>query len=428
MKDNHWADFDPCIWHPFTALQGDFPILPIARAKGAYLYTPDGRSILDAISSWWVNLHGHGHPYIAESLQRQVKTLDHIMFAGLTHAPAATFAKRILGKLPTGFGRVFFSDNGSTAVEVAIKAALQYWHNRGIDKKRVIAIRGAYHGDTFGGMSVADRTIFNQPFRDKLFAVDFIDFPAKEGLQAALEQQKQHVARGDVAAFIFEPLIQGVAGMRMYEAEALDALISIAREASVLCIADEVLTGFGRTGKWFASDHLTEKPDIIALSKGITGGVLPLGLTAFHEAVVQPFDSPHAEKTLFHGHSYTANALACAAANASLTLMEKKNTWQCIHAIAKAHDTFSSKMNQQYGDQVLIEAKGVVLACRFLHKETDYQSAWRMGVHRFFLQRNVLIRPLGSVVYILPPYIIPQKALHDLYGDIEEFVRTGGIA
>ena len=269
-----------------------------------------------------MNLHGHSHPHLVACLKRQAETLDHVMFAGLTHAPAATLAKRLLGRLPSGFEKVFFSDNGSTAVEVAVKAALQYWHNQGIDRKRVVAIRGGYHGDTFGGMSVADRTLFNAAFHDKLFQVDFIDFPTRRNVEAVIGQQKKHMESGTVAAFIFEPLVQGVAGMRMYRADWLDALLAIAKKHGVVCIADEVLTGFGRTGRWFASDYLSEKPDIIALSKGITGGMLPLGLTAFQGRIVRPFENNTMEKTFFHGHSYTANPLACAVANASLDLME----------------------------------------------------------------------------------------------------------
>lgn len=426
-EQSNWVDLDRYVWHPFTSLQDDFPILPIERAAGAYLYTPDGRKILDAISSWWVNLHGHSHPRIVQALRKQIKILDHIMFAGLTHKAATTLAQRILQKLPAGFGKVFFSDNGSTAVEVAVKVALQYWHNQGVDKKRIIAIRGGYHGDTFGGMSVADRTLFNAAFHDKLFEVDFIDFPTKENVEAVFAQQKKYVESNKVAAFIFEPLVQGVAGMRMYAADWLNTLLSIAKKKEVICIADEVLTGFGRTGKWFASDHLTEIPDIIALSKGITGGVLPLGLTAFQERIVYPFQSNEMEKTFFHGHSYTANPLACAAAHASLSLMEQEKTWQHIGRIARGHKAFAEKIQRKYGDKVRIESTGVILACTVRQAQqagSGYGSPWRMKMYKFFMERNILVRPLGNVLYILPPYIIDKNTSNTLYQSIEDFVET----
>jgi len=263
------------IWHPFTPLvDAPEPIL-IESADGIYLNTADGRKIIDAISSWWVNIHGHAHPVIAKAAADQAAKLEHVIFAGFTHEPAIKLSENLMSILPIGFSKIFFSDNGSTAVEVALKMGIQYWHNQGISKTKIVALEGAYHGDTFGSMSVGDRGIFSKPFSPFLFNVQFIDFPNSNNELEVLTQFNRALKEGDVGIFIYEPLVQGASGMRMYNPEILDKLIQIAKANNVICIADEVFTGFGRTGKMLASDHLLHKPDLIALSKGLTGGTLP---------------------------------------------------------------------------------------------------------------------------------------------------------
>jgi adenosylmethionine---8-amino-7-oxononanoate aminotransferase len=295
-----------------------------------YLHTSDGRKILDAVSSWWVNIHGHSHVYLAEALRKQALELEHVIFAGFTHKPAIILAERLLGILPDNQIKIFYSDNGSTAVEVALKMALQFWHNQNIVKKKIIAIEGAYHGDTFGAMSVSGRSSFTKAFSQFLFDVQFISFPSSGKEAGSLQQFKELAESGEVAAFIYEPLIQGTAGMRTYSKEILGSLLSEAKKNNILCIADEVMTGFGRTGKLFASDYIKEPPDIVCLSKGITGGSMPLGVTSCNEKVVAAFRSEDRSKTLFHGHSYTANPLACAVSNASLDLLLKEECMKNI--------------------------------------------------------------------------------------------------
>ena len=328
------------IWHPFTPLLGVADPLFIESADGVFLNTRDGRKIIDAISSWWVNIHGHSNPHIANAIAEQARKLEHVIFAGFTHEPAIRLSENLLNILPEGQSRIFFSDNGSTAVEVGLKMALQYLYNKGIEKTRIIAIEGAYHGDTFGSMSVGDRGLFTKPFAPFLFQVDFIEFPKEENGARVIEHFKGLLDSGEVAAFIYEPLVQAAAGMRMYAPSFMDQLISRARKNDVICIADEVFTGFCRTGKMFASDHLQNQPDIVALSKGLTGGALPLGVTACSEKIVEAFKSDSLAKTFFHGHSFTANPLSCAAANCSIELLLDDECQERIMRIALKQKEF----------------------------------------------------------------------------------------
>ncbi|MFT6972778.1 MAG: adenosylmethionine-8-amino-7-oxononanoate aminotransferase, partial [Roseivirga sp.] len=277
---SNWVERDKeAIWHPFTPLRGMENPLMITEASGVYLTTEQGEKIIDAISSWWVNLHGHSHPHIAKAVAEQSAKLEHVIFAGFTHAPAIQLAERLLEILPENQKKVFYSDNGSTATEVGIKMALQYFFNQGIDKKKIIAIDGAYHGDTFGAMSVGERGPFTEPFNPFLFEVNFIDFPSPEKEEEVFQQFQSFIATQEIAAFIFEPIVQGASGMKMYSIELLDRMIALAQTNDVICIADEVMTGFGRTGKLFASDWLVNKPDIFCLSKGLTGGAMAMGVT-----------------------------------------------------------------------------------------------------------------------------------------------------
>lgn len=412
------------IWHPFTSLQrtADTPL--VTEAKGVYLYTDDGRKILDAVSSWWVNLHGHGHPAIAAAIAGQAAKLEQVIFAGFTHEPAIRLSQNLLRILPEGQQKIFFSDNGSTAVEVGLKMAIQYWHNRDIRKNKVVAIKGAYHGDTFGSMSVAERGLFSKPFHPYLFETIFVDFPDEHNEDAVIEQFKSIVAHEDVAVFIFEPLVQAAAGMRIYATEVLDALIELAHQHDVICMADEVFTGFGRTGKYFASDYLAHKPDIVAVSKGITGGFLPLGVTSCSEKIVSAFDSDELAKTFFHGHSYTANPVACAAANASFDLLTAPACREAIHAIETSHRTFAATLK---GNRAVHRAKslGTILSIELASQENSaYENPMRTKIYPYFMERDILIRPLGNVIYLLPPYVISDEELAYLYRSIEEFLKV----
>jgi adenosylmethionine---8-amino-7-oxononanoate aminotransferase len=410
------------IWHPFTPLTGGIEPLFIDTAQGVYLHTSDGKKIIDAVSSWWVNLHGHSNPAIANAIADQAKKLEHVIFAGFTHEPAIRLSQNLLSILPANQAKVFFSDNGSTAVEVALKMAIQYWRNQGIAKRKIVAIEGAYHGDTFGSMSVGDRGIFTEPFFSYLFDVGFIPFPSKENEATVIKKFEELLVPGEVAAFVFEPLVQAAAGMRIYPASILDKLISIAQQHNVICIADEVFTGFGRTGKLFACDHLAHKPDIITLSKGITGGFMPLGVTTCSEKISAPFRSDDFLKTFFHGHSYTANPLACAAANASFNLLIDDTCARNIHRISRAHENFSLRL-QTHKRVQHVRSMGTILAVELRTTDgSSYENELRKKIYPYFLERGILLRPLGNIIYVLPPYIITDDELAYIYTAIESFL------
>lgn len=409
------------IWHPFTPLPDHTPIV-IKKGRGSLLYTYEGRKIIDGISSWWVNIHGHGNRAISKAIAQQTGKLEQVIFAGFTHKPAIELAKSLKKILPSDQSRIFFSDDGSTSVEVAIKLAIQYWHNLGKPRRKIIAIEGGYHGDTFGAMSVGERSMFTNPFNPFLFEVAHIPFPVGDGGEAI--RMMKELASDETAAFIFEPLLQGAAGMLMYKPEVLDQLISVAKEKQILCIADEVMTGFGRTGRLLASDYLIHKPDIFCLSKGITGGFLPLGVTAVNERVVRVFEGAEFGKTFFHGHSYTANPIACAAANASMKLLLKEETKANIARISKRHEGFrlTLPMFKQVRE---VRQLGTVLAIELHAPDAGYGSDLRGKIYDFFMSRNILLRPLGNVFYILPPYVITDRELDLIYKAILEFLKEG---
>jgi len=408
------------IWHPFTQMKiADTPI-HIAQAKGTILYGADGKEYIDAVSSWWVNIHGHSNEYIAASIAQQAKVLEHVIFAGFTHTPAIELAEKLIKILPDNFSKIFYSDNGSTAVEVALKMALQYWHNLGVKTKtKIIALENAYHGDTFGAMSAGARSAFNAAFNPLLFEVFHIPAPDKNNIDAVKKQLLAYAADDTVAAFIFEPLIQGSGGMLMHEAKYLDELLTIAQQKNIICIADEVMTGFGRTGKNFAINYLENRPDIICLSKGITGGFMPLGVTACSQKIFDAFYADEMEKTFFHGHSYTANPLACAAANASIDLLLKESCQRQIRMIGDSHKEFANKMDQS--DLVKeVRLQGTIIAIELnTLEDTSYFNSIKKEAYKFYLNNGVLLRPLGNVVYIMPPYCITKEELDKVYSVIE---------
>ena len=411
------------IWHPYTQMQTAPAAIPIVRGEGARLYQEDGSVLLDTISSWWVTVHGHGHPYIADAIGKQARELEQVIFAGFTHPPAVTLAERLLAKLPQRISRVFFSDNGSTAVEVALKMAWQYWQNKGRPKQRLIALRHAYHGDTFGAMSVSGRSIFTRAFEELLFDVNFVSSPGEVPVETVLQELEVAAARDDVAAIIVEPLVQGAGGMLMYSAEALDQIISFCREKEILVIFDEVMTGFYRTGKIFASNHCLYKPDIVCLSKGLTGGYLPMSITACSEEIYAAFLSDDRSQMLFHGHSFTANPLGCAAANASLDLFERSSTQDRISQICKAQEEGRQLLsNSPYFTNV--RCTGTVLAMDLADSgASNYLNDIGKRFSKWFEKKGVLIRPLGNVVYTMPPYSMEVQALKQIYLQMEEAVE-----
>ena len=422
---NHTVQKDKqFVWHPFTHLNNAEDAVHIVKGEGAYFYDADGHKLLDGISSWWVNLHGHCHPYIAQKISEQLHTLEHAIFSGFTHTPAVTLAERLIGHLPTNQSKIFYSDNGSTSVEVALKMTLQYFHNQGIIKKKFIAFENAYHGDTFGSMSVGARNVFNNAFENLLFDVIHIPLPTAENIEELKKTfEIWFTNHNDIAGFIFEPLVQGAAGMLMYEAEHLDELISICKKHAVICIADEVMTGFGRTGRFFASDYLLQQPDIMCLSKGLTGGFMPLGVTSCAQFIYDAYLSDDKTKTFFHGHSYTANATACSAALASLDLMEKEETTLQIQMIFQLHHDFVLK-HKHHPALKYCRSIGTILALELNTLEhTHYLNKASESIASYFLKRQIIIRPLGNILYLIPPYCITDEELKNVYSVIDDFLE-----
>ncbi len=410
------------IWHPYTQMQTAGLPVPIVRGEGARLYDEEGNEYIDAIASWWVNTHGHAHPYIAEKVAVQLSKLEHVIFAGFTHEPAVELAERLLKVLPPNQSRVFYSDNGSTAVEVGIKMALQYWHNRGEKKQKIIVLSNSYHGDTFGAMSASVRDLFTEPFWDLLFDVLCVDAPVKGKEIKALEQLADAAERDDIAAFVFEPLLQGAGGMIMYDAGPLDNMIGICKQKGIPTVADEVLTGFGRTGKFFASDYLANKPDIICMSKGLTGGTMALGATSCTAGIYDGFLSGDKRKSFFHGHSYTGNPVACAAALASLDLFDRKETWDNVVRIIGRQKDFVTGIASHHRVRNARQT-GTIIAFDVVNgKETSYLNDLRDWMNDYCVNRRIIIRPLGNVMYLIPPYCITDNELDRVYSTLRSML------
>jgi len=413
------------VWHPFTQMKTADSPLVITGAEGALLYDENDKSYIDCNSSWWVNVHGHCHPYIGKAIQDQFTQLDHVLLAGVTHPKVIELAEKVIDILPTGFSKVFYSDNGSTAVEVAIKMVMQYWYNKGIDKHRFLALDGAYHGDTFGAMSLGQRGYFNKPFESFFFEADFLDFPTKENYKATLDRAEKLFETGEFAGVIVEPLVQGSAGMRMYESNWLNELMALAKKHNVLFIFDEIMTGWGRTGELFAMNHCNDTPDIVCLSKGLTGGVLPLGLTVAKQHIYDAFLDEDTLKALLHGHSFTGNPLACAAGAASIDLFHEPQTRENIDFICNAHSLFKERLEQLNLPLKEVRQCGTIIAIEVETGEsTSYFSSIRVDAIRHFLANGMLLRPLGNVIFLNPPYCISEEDLNTCYTQIEAFLTT----
>jgi len=422
------------IWHPYTQHKDLLPPVPVVHGKDSLLFDDKGKAYIDAISSWWVNIHGHGNLYIAQKMYEQACRLEHVIFTGFTHEPAVSLAERLLPLLPGDFSRVFYSDNGSTAVEVAIKMAIQYWGNQMPDpaaadrtgtvdsaRTKILAFRHSYHGDTFGAMSISERSVFTAPFRDYLFEVVFIDTPTPENI----EQLRADIRRlgREIACFIYEPLLQAAGGMRIYEAALLDELLEEAAGHDILCIADEVLTGFGRTGKLFAGEYLRHKADIICLSKGLTGGTLALGVTAATEKIFRAFLSDDKRKTLFHGHSFTANPIACSVSLASLDLLLEEDCLRRIGRLSGRHQVFLDTLRSF---PVVKNARmlGTILAFEINTGRDEYINAIGPDITRAALEAGIYLRPLGNTVYVMPPYCVTEKEMDQVYDFLVHCIRN----
>ncbi|SPN74145.1 Adenosylmethionine-8-amino-7-oxononanoate aminotransferase,adenosylmethionine--8-amino-7-oxononanoatetransaminase,Ornithine/acetylornithine aminotransferase,adenosylmethionine-8-amino-7-oxononanoate transaminase,Aminotransferase class-III [Chlamydia serpentis] len=406
------------IWHPFIQSTFEPDPIRIVRGEGAYLYTESGEKYLDAISSWWCNLHGHGHPYITEKLCEQAHKLEHVIFANFTHAPALDLVSKLTPLLPKGLQHFFFSDNGATSIEIAIKIALQYYHNQGKSKTHFVGFSNAYHGDTFGAMSVAGQTPTTTPFHNLFFPCSIISAPYYGKEELAIAQAKKVFSQGNIAAFIYEPILQGTAGMIVYNPEGLQEILKLAKHYGIICIADEILTGFGRTGPLFASEYTPEiAPDIICLSKGLTGGYLPLALTVTTEEIHKAFVSKDRMKAMLHGHTFAGNPLGCSVALASLELTispeclkQRQMIERCHYEFQKAHGSLWQRC------QVL----GTVLAVDYPTEATGYFSQYTDQINHFFLERGILISISGNTLYLVPPYCIQEKELYSIYSYLQD--------
>lgn len=407
------------VWHPYTQHhQSPLPIA-IARASGSWLYDTDNKPILDAISSWWVTTHGHCHPDIVDAIAQQAAVLDQVIFAGFTHEPAATLAAGLVSRLPRGLSKVFFSDDGSTAVEVALKMSIQSFANRGESRHLVAALEHAYHGDTFGAMAAGARGVFSSMYEPLLFEVARLADPSEGDAIAALDALIDK--RGsELAAVIVEPLLLGAGGMRVWDEEILQKIRERTAAAGIHLIADEVLTGFGRTGPLFACDRADIRPDILCMSKGLTGGHLPLGATAVTEDIFDAFSSTDRHKTFFHGHSYTANPIACAAALASLELLDDESESERIR-IEVAHARHLAALSGAKGVRSVRQI-GTVAAIE-LDAPQGYLSDIGRELASFSLANGVLLRPLGNIAYCLPPYCTTDAELDAVYAVVNRFLE-----
>ena len=411
------------VWHPFTQHGLGEPIPEVVRAEGAALHTADGRRVIDAISSWWVQTHGHCHPRIVAAIREQAATLDQMIFAGWTHPPAQDLAEGLRDFLPAGLDHIFFSDSGSTAVEVALKMALGYWHNRGEERARVVVMEHSYHGDTIGAMSVGARGVFNRAYAPLLFDVATISFPEVGAEDRTVAELEALCREGDAppAAIIVEPLIAGAGGMKMYGADTLAALHAIAKAYDVLFIVDEVMTGWGRTGTLFAGEQAGVAPDILCMAKGLTGGVIPLAVTAASAPIYDAHFSDDRSKMFFHSSSFTANPIACAAANANLAIWRDEPVQARIDAIADRHRAFLDQLRNTPGVSNPRRC-GTILAFEIDEPDGDYMSTLGPRLLGFFRERDVLLRPLGNTVYVMPPYCIDDDDLSRVYSVIEEAI------
>jgi adenosylmethionine-8-amino-7-oxononanoate aminotransferase len=407
------------IWHPFTQHGLQPRMLEIAGAQGAWLETAAGGRLLDGIASWWVVTHGHCHPRIVAAIEAQTRRLDQVIFAGFTHAPAETLARSLIDLAPRGLANVFFSDSGSASVEVALKMALGYWRNIGEKRRRIVALEHGYHGDTIGGMSVGARGVFSAAYEPLLFDVVRIPFPGPGEEQKTIDAFDAACTAEPVAALIIEPLILGAGGMRIYQAGVLGELKRVAEAHGALLIVDEVMTGWGRTGQLFACKIAGVAPDILCLAKGITGGSLPLAVTLCAAPIFEAHRSSDRSKTFFHSSSYTANPIACAAANANLEVWRTEPVAERIATLAAAH-TERLEPFRRDARFANVRQLGTIAALDLVVGDAGYLAGAGPRLAQFFIDRGVLLRPLGNTIYLMPPYCITAAELDLIYGAIAE--------
>ncbi len=406
-------------WHPYVQHK-TAPLFPaIVKGEGALLWDENNKEYIDAIASWWVNPFGHSNKVIANAIYKQLTTLEHVLFGGFTHEPAVLLSEKLIEILPSNQNKVFYSDNGSTAVEIAIKVALQFFYNKGEKRTKIIAFENAFHGDTFAAMAASGISFFTKAFQGSLLEVTRIPVPTSGNEEASYKALEKLTKTQEFAAFIFEPLVQGAAGMIMYEATPLNKLISICKENHVFTIADEIMTGFGKTGKTFACNYLVQKPDMMCLSKALTGGTIPMAVTTFTQQIFDGFYDDDVNKALFHGHTFTANPTGCAAALASINLLQTQEIQDNIAQINKSHLAFQKHI-KNHPKIKTTRVLGVIFALEVkTESQATYYGTLRNKLYDFFIENGIILRPIGNIVYILPPYIITNEQLQKVYEIVE---------
>ena len=406
-------------WHPYTQHKTapDFPA--IVKGNGALLWDENGKEYIDAIASWWVNPYGHSNQVMADAIYKQLTTLEHVLFGGFTHNVAVELSEKLTQILPKNQQKLFYSDNGSTAVEVAIKVALQYHYNKGVKKTKIIAFEDAFHGDTFGAMAASGISFFTEAFEGSLLEVVRIPIPVEGKENETKQLLEQLLTTNQFAAFIFEPLVLGAAGMIMYSPQILDELIALCKSHNVFTIADEVMTGFGKTGKIFACDYLSLQPDMMCLSKALTGGTIPMAITTFTQEIFDGFYDDDTSKALFHGHTFTANPTGCAAALASISILQTEAIQKNIQEVNQSHLQFEQHI-KKHPKVLATRVLGVIFALEIKSDvKESYYGTMRNTLYNHFIENGVILRPVGNVVYILPPYIISKEQLQKVYQVIE---------
>ena len=406
------------IWHPLTQHKLHPEAIAIVKAKGCVLTDEDGNEYIDAIASWYTCMYGHCNNYITDKVTAQMQQLDQVVFSGFTHEPAVKLSEELVKILPENQNKIFFSDNGSTSVEIGIKMALQYHFNKGEKRHVLLAFEDGFHGDTFGAMSVSGLSVYNGPFEDFFIDVKRIPVPNGTNDLEILNKLEDIVSNNAIAGFVYEPLVQGAAAMKMHKAQGLESILKFCKAHNIITIADEVMTGFGKTGKYFASLHLNTKPDVMCLSKALTGGLLPMAITSCTQDIYEAFYSDDMGKGLFHAHTYSANPLSCTAALASVTLLQTQEIQDNIGRIIKSHEQFGLHI-KTHAKVKSIRQTGVIFALD-LNVEMSRYGGLRDKLLNFFMNRGVFLRPLGSTIYIQAPYVITTKQLEKIYTVIEQ--------
>lgn len=405
------------IWHPLTQHKTSKDPIGIVKAKGAVLWDEDGNEYIDGIASWYTAMYGHCNEKITSKVALQMLQLDQVVFTGFTHEPAIELSEKLMKILPENQQKLFFNDNGSTAVEAGIKMSLQFHFNKGDKRNTLIAFENGFHGDTFGAMSVSGLSVYNGPFEDFFLKVERVPVPQKENLAEVLLKLERIISENDCAAFIYEPLVQGAAGMKFHDAAGLNEILKLCKKNEILCIADEVMTGFGKTGKHFASEYVETKPDIICLSKSLTAGIAAMSVTTCTQAVFDAFLDDEISKGFFHSHTYSANPLTCAAAIAGIDLLTSEEMQANIQRIELRHKVFSEKI-ETYPNVDSVRIMGVIFALD-LNEEMERYGKLRNKLFKHFMTEGIFLRPLGNTIYLLPPFVITDEQLAKIYASIE---------